>query len=188
MKKLIYTFLFSLLFTGLTSAQDQMQMQLKNASPEKRKELINKLSPEQKKELYRNYRKNAMMEELKIREEDQEAFGKLYSEYQDSQRRIKERFDGNFNPDQLSDAQAQQKLEESFRYGEELIENRREYARRMQKVVKPQQVIKMFRAEGQMRDKMLDRRMELRGASPSQRGVGNAPRNTPSPGGMRGGG
>lgn len=186
MNKALLTFCIVLGFSLGLCAQE-LSLDLKNVSPEKRKELISKLSSEQKKELFRDYRKNALMEELSIKKEDQAAFGKIYSDYQESQRRIKDRFDGSFDPDQLSDEQARKRLEDSFRYGEELINNRREYARKMQQVVKPQQVIKMFRVEGQMRDRMLEKRMNMKNAQEKEPHRTSLPsRSTPSSSGGRG--
>lgn len=187
MNRALFTFCLVLAFSLGVNGQERTQLNLKKVSPEKRKELISKLSPEQKRELYRDYRKNALMEELKIRKEDQAAFGKIYSDYQESQRRIKDRFDGNFDPDQLSEEQARKRLEDSFQYGEQLINNRREYAKKMQQVVKPQQVIKMFRVEGQMRDRMLERRMNMKNTPEQSSNRASAPsRNAPISSGGRG--
>ncbi|GEM_PF-276419 len=174
MKKTIYTVVIALFSIGMLTAQQKLTLDFSNKSAQQRKEMIRTLTPEQRRELYRSYRENALIEELKVKEESQNDFKRVYSEYQSSQRKIKDQFDNGYDPDALSDSEAKVKLEESFDYGQKLIENRREYSRKMQQVIRPQQVIKLFRAEGQMRDRMLNHRMELRENSAPNAGSQNS--------------
>ncbi|MHA6696613.1 hypothetical protein [Chryseobacterium sp. A321] len=169
MKKIIITSLLAVFAIGLVSAQEKLTQDFTNKNTQERKDMIRKLSPEKRRELYRSFREDVLIEELKVQKEKQAEFKRVYSEYQESQRRIKDRFDNGYNPDALSDSEAKIKLEESFDYGQKLIENRREYSNKMQRVIRPQQVIKMFRVEGQMRDRMLNRRMEIRENASSNR-------------------
>lgn len=169
MKKIIITSLLAIFSIGLLSAQDKLTQDFAGKSAQERKDMISKLSPEKRRELYRKFREDVLIDELKVKKEQQEDFKRVYSEYQESQRRIKDRFDNGYDPDALSDAEAKAKLEESFDYGQKLIENRREYSNKMQRVIRPQQVIKMFRVEGQMRDRMMSRRMELKENASSNR-------------------
>lgn len=165
MNKLIYTLLIGFLGTSFLVAQENTIQTWEKASAEERKAMIKKMTPEEKKKLFREYRENAVVEQLQIPEKDQKAFKEVYSNYQESQRRIKDDFNNDFDPDKLTEDEARRKLDESFKYGERMIQNRREYAEKMQRVVKPQQVLKMFQNETQMRDKMLNRRMEMRSDS-----------------------
>lgn len=104
-------------------------------------------------------RKNRLMEELNISErEEKEKFRRLYDEYDYNQKEIKRKFTPNRNFDDLSDAEARHQLDESFRVGRELLENRQRYSEEFQKVIKPQKVLKMFDQEGKMRREMLQRR------------------------------
>lgn len=169
MKKIIITSLLAIFSIGLLSAQDKLTQDFAGKTAQQRKDMISKLSPEKRRELYRKFREDVLIDELKVKKEQQEDFKRVYSEYQESQRRIKDRFDNGYDPDALSDAEAKAKLEESFDYGQKLIENRREYSNKMQRVIRPQQVIKMFRVEGQMRDRMMSRRMELKENASSNR-------------------
>lgn len=169
MKKIMITSLLAIFSIGLLSAQDKMTQDFAGKSAQERKDMISKLSPEKRRELYRKFREDVLIDELKVNNEKQEDFKRVYSEYQESQRRIKDRFDNGYDPDALSDAEARAKLEESFDYGQKLIENRREYSNKMQRVIRPQQVIKMFRVEGEMRDRMMSRRMQLKENASSNR-------------------
>lgn len=140
----------------------QVIQRLQQAAPEQRKELIKNLSPEERKALIKQLRENAVIEDLAIEEKNKEEFKKIYSEYLASQRQIKNRFNTDFDPEKLGDDEAKTKLEESFDLGEKLIENRRRYAEKMNAVMKPQQMLKMFRNEGMMKEKAMDRRLDLR--------------------------
>ncbi|WP_297986439.1 hypothetical protein [uncultured Chryseobacterium sp.] len=159
MKKIILTFIIAIFSVGFASAQVK-KIDWKKVSPEKRKEMINNMNPEERKELLKQFRENMLVEELNVEDEDQEEFKKVYNEYVDAQKKIKDQFDNNFNPDSLSDDEAKKKLEESFEVGQKLLDNRRAYSRKMQTVVRPQQVLKMFKNEGMMREKMIDRRID----------------------------
>lgn len=140
----------------------QVIQRLQDAPPAERKQMIKNLSPEERKALIKQVRENAVIEDLAIEEKNQEEFKKIYGEYLSSQRQIKSQFKTDFDPEKLTDDEAKTKLEESFDLGEKLIENRRRYAEKMNAVMKPQQTLKMFRNEGMMREKVMDRRLDLR--------------------------
>ena len=171
MKKLYLTFAIAFLSAVGLHAQIKSNLDWNKANSAQRKEMIKNMSAEERKELLKKLRENMLVEELKVPEKDREDFKKIYSEYQESQQKIKERFNNDFDPEKLSDAEAQQKLEESFDLAQKLVDNRKEYARKMQNVVKPQQVLKMFQNEGQMRDRIMDRRMEYNDGSTRNQGV-----------------
>lgn len=143
---------------GFIQAQIINGYDLKKLTPEQRKDLINNLTPEQKKEFYEKLKTETMMDDLKIDDAKKEEFKKLYDEYQESQKKIKSGFNSNFDASQLSEEEAKKKLDESFNVGQQLMENRKKYSKEMQKVMSPQQILKMFQNEGTMREKMMERR------------------------------
>lgn len=161
MKRIIFSLIIAVASLTQMHAQDT-RSGLRNATPEQRREAIRQMSPEQRKELLKQVRENMMIQDLDIQEGNKERFKKVYSEYQEAQKEIKDRFQTDFDPDKLSDNEAQQKLNESFDMGEQLLNNRRKYAQKMQSIIKPQQVLKMFRTEGMIREKTLERRSEMR--------------------------
>lgn len=161
MKKRIYILTLSLLAMMSVSAQDlKMGLDWGKMDQNQKKEAVKKMSPEERRELLKKFKEDFMISDLKIDEKNQEEFKKIYEEYQEEQRRIKSQFDPHFNPDDLSNEEAQRKLEESFAVGEKLLENRRKYAEKMKRIMTPQQLLKLYQNEGQMRDKMLDRRID----------------------------
>lgn len=113
------------------------------------------LLSKQKVNLLKEFRENSVITELDIPEKDRDQFKGLYSEYLDKQREIKEKFTPVNDYESLSDREAEMKLQQSFLVGQELLDNRKEYADRFKKIVRPQKVLKMFQTEGRMRDKML---------------------------------
>ncbi len=168
MKKLtLLIAFFAILVSGTAHSQDIKDW--KKISPEQRKALINKMSPEERVDLLKKFRENMLVDELKITEDRKDDFRSLYNEYQDSQKAIKSRFTPKENYDTMSDEEAKMELEKSFAVGEQLLDNRRKYSERFQKVMKPQQVLEMFQNEGMLRTKVMDRKRELRensGSSP----------------------
>ncbi len=140
MKKIILLTLLS--FFGFSQAQNLAQG-FNQMTPEKRKEII-----------------NMMVDELDIPENSEQEFRKLYSEYLDQQKEIKSRFIRTDDYNSISDEEAKQRINQSFEVGQQLLNNRKEYAGKFMKICKPQQVLKMYQTEGMIRDKMMDRKSE----------------------------
>lgn len=157
-------FLFSLIFCLSLGVRAQIinGFDLTKVSDKQRQSLLQNLSPEERKELLRKYRDAMFIEELKIEDDSKkEEFKKLYSQYQEEQRKIKEGNTNQYDIEKLSDEEARKRLEQSFDTGERLMNNRRRYAVEMQKIIKPQQVLKMFMTEGAMREKIMHKRNEM---------------------------
>ncbi len=157
MKKIILLTLLS--FFGFSQAQNLAQG-FNQMTPEKRKEIINKMSPEERSKLLKEFRANMMVDELDIPENSEQEFRKLYSEYLDQQKEIKSRFIRTDDYNSISDEEAKQRINQSFEVGQQLLNNRKEYAGKFMKICKPQQVLKMYQTEGMIRDKMMDRKSE----------------------------
>lgn len=154
MKKL---FLILFAFCSL-SVFAQKDYDWKKMDPKQRKEIINNMSPEERKALLIKFRNNMVMEQLNIDADDKEEFTQLYNEYIEKQKTIKSQFDSNFNPEMLSEDEAKVKLQQSFEVGQKMLDNRKEYAEKMQKVIPCQKVLKLFQSEGMMRDKMNEKK------------------------------
>lgn len=152
--------LAAVLMFGFAEAQDLKNW--KNLDPEKRKELINKMTPEERMDLLKEFRENMLVDELHVPENKQKEFKSLYNEYQESQRKIKENFKAKTDYDNMNDAQAKIELEQSFEVGQQLLDNRKKYSKKFQEMMKPQQVLQMFQNEGMMRSKVMDRKLEDR--------------------------
>lgn len=158
MKKL-FSLLVLMLFAFNAEAQIVNGFDLKKVSPEKRKELLSSLTTSEKRALIREYRYGILIGELNIEGVDkQTAFKKIFDEYQMEQRKIKDTFNPSFEAEKLSDDEAVSKLEQSFVVGEKLMESRRKYAKELQKVLSPQQILKLFQNEGALREKMMGNR------------------------------
>lgn len=161
MKKILYTFL---LFTSLCviKAQETPRQDFKNMSPQQRKEYIRSLSPENRKKLMEEAATMMAIRKLQIPEEKQETFKKLLNEYVQSQKAIKDKFKSTRATDQeLSDAEARKMLDQSFELGSQLLNNRKAYTEKFLKILTPQQVLKLFSHEGQMREKLIERRDKM---------------------------
>jgi predicted Fe-S protein YdhL (DUF1289 family) len=154
MKKL-FLILFAFCSLGVFAQKDY---DWKKMDPKQRKEIINKMSPEERKALLIKFRNNMVLEQLNIDADDKEEFTKLYNEYMDKQKQIKSQFDSDFNPETLSEEEAKTKLNQSFDVGQQMLDNRKDYAEKMQKVIPCQKVLKLFNSESMMRDKMNERK------------------------------
>ena len=168
MKKILL--LLIAVFTGsqLSFAQEQ-KYDWKNMKPEQRKEVIQKMSPQEKMSLLKQFRENMMVSELDVPQTDQPEFKTLYAEYQEKQNSIKSRFKLSEDYENMSDEEAKRQLNESFDIGQQLLDNRKIYAQKFLKVLKPQQVLQMYQTEGKMHSKILDKKQDGRSNSPQSR-------------------
>ena len=168
MKKILL--LLIAVFTGsqLSFAQER-KYYWKNMKPEQRKEVIQKMSPQEKMSLLKQFRENMMVSELDVPQTDQPEFKTLYAEYQEKQNSIKSRFKPSEDYENMSDEEATKQLNESFDVGQQLLDNRKIYAQKFLKVLKPQQVLQMYQTEGKMRSKILDKKQDGRSNSPQSR-------------------
>jgi len=156
MKKRLLT-LAAIAIVTLGSAQE-LRYDWKTMKPEQRKELIQQMKPEQRMMLLKQFRENMMISELEVPQDDQTEFKNLYSEYQEKQNAIKSKFKPAEDYDKMTDDEARKQVNESFEIGQQLLDNRRQYAEKFMKVIKPQQVLQMFQTEGKMRTKILDKK------------------------------
>lgn len=156
MKKSLFI-LITVLF-GSESFAQELKYDWKTMKPEQRKELIQQMNPQQRMKLLNEFRENMMVSELEVPQTDQTEFKKLYAEYQDRQNAIKSKFKAPEDYENMSDAEARRQVEESFVIGQQLLNNRKAYAEKFMKVIKPQQVLQMFQTEGKMRNKILDKK------------------------------
>lgn len=155
MKKILFTLLVISSF-GLNAQKTDYDW--RKMDPKQRKEVINNLSPEERKALLTQFRNNMVLDNLNVDPKNKTEFTEVYNEYLNSQKKIKDQFDSNFNPETLSEEEAKVKLQQSFDVGQKLLDNRKKYAEKMQTVIPCQKVLKLFQSEGMMRDKMNERK------------------------------
>ena len=155
MKKILFALL---LIYGFGLNAQKTDYDWRKMNPKQRKEVINNLSPEERKALLTQFRNNMVLDNLNVDPKDKTEFTEMYNEYLDSQKKIKNQFDSNFNPEVLSEDEAKVKLQQSFDVGQKLLDNRKKYAEKMQTVIPCQKVLKLFQSEGMMRDKMNERK------------------------------
>ena len=168
MKKILFILITVITGSQLSYAQEQ-KYDCKKMKPEQRKEIIQKMSPQEKMLLLKQFRENMMVSELEVAQNDQTEFKTLYAEYQEKQNNIKSRFKPSEDYDNMSDEEATKQLNESFDVGQQLLDNRKIYAQKFLKVLKPQQVLQMYQTEGKMRSKILDKKQDGRSNSPQSR-------------------
>lgn len=168
MKKILFLLITVISGSQISFAQEQ-KYDWKKMKPEQRKEIIQKMSPQEKMSLLKQFRENMMISELDVSQTDQPEFKTLYAEYQDRQNSIKSRFKPSEDYDNMSDEEARRQLNESFEIGQQLLDNRKIYAQKFLKVLKPQQVLQMYQTEGKMRSKILDKKQDGRSNSPQSR-------------------
>lgn len=154
MKKIL--FIFAILL-GIF-AFSQTREDLKNMTPEQRREFIKNLSPEQKRQLLDKVGVEIAIRNLEIPQDKQEEFKKLFAEYMANQKAIHKKFKLDFDQGNLSDADAKKRLNDSFDVAQQLLNNKKLYAEKFQKILSPQQVLRLFQMEKKMHDKMRERR------------------------------
>ena len=159
------TFIIAIQF----SFAQQFGFDWKGMKPEQRKEVIQKMKPEERLKLLKEFREKMIISELEVPESNQPEFKNIYSEYQDKQNDIKAKFTPNEDYENMSDEEATTQLNQSFEVGQQLLDNRKNYAQKFMTVIKPQQVLRMYQTEGRMRNKILDKKQDEPRNSSSQR-------------------
>jgi hypothetical protein len=157
------------LFTVQSSFAQEQRYDWKSMEPNERKAVIQKMNPKERTLLLNQFKENMMVAELEVPKAKEEEFKRLYSEYQEKQAEIKRKFKADTNYANISDEDATKQIQESFEIGEQLLENRKKYAQKFMKVIKPQQVLQMYQTEGKMRNKILDKKHDLLGNPSSKR-------------------
>lgn len=134
----------------------------RNMNSSQRRETVRNLSPEDKTILMQNIKENIMIDEIKISNEHQDEFKDLFNQYSEGQEAIKQRFkDKNQKKiENLTNEEAQKKLNESFEIGQQLLDNRKAFAEKFSKILTPQQILKFFQTEGKVRNKVLDKKYD----------------------------
>lgn len=159
MKKILFLVTVFLLGTPHSFAQE-LKYDWKKMKPEQRKEVIKKMNPQERMLLLSQFRENMMVSELEVPQNDQTEFKALFKEYQEKQNTIKSKFKPADDYETMSDEEAKRQVDESFEIGQQLLDNRKAYAQKFLKVIKPQQVLQMFQTEGKMRNKILDKKQD----------------------------
>jgi hypothetical protein len=160
MKKILFL-VITLLFTTQNIFAQNQKYDWKKMKPEERKQTIKNMSPQEKVKTLYQFRENMIISELALPENTQTDFKLLYSEYQNKQNEIKNKFKSNNDYENMSDEEAKKELNESFEVGQQLLNNRKIYCEKFMKVIKPQQVLQMYQTEGKMRNKILDKKERL---------------------------
>lgn len=157
--KMRYLSIILLILAGsFVNAQEDLRMGL-SVGTEKKQVTRQKKAKMQRIQQWKAERQRRLVEELQINNEaKKQEFKRLLNEYNNRQEKIKRKFKPNSNFDQMSDEEAKKQLQQSFQVGKELLENRKKYSDKFQKVMKPQKVLKMFHYEGRMRREMMKRR------------------------------
>ena len=167
MKKLAVV--LTLILTAQFSFAQQFGYDWKSMKPEKRKEVIQNMKPEERVALLKEFREKMIISELAVPENTQPEFKNLYSEYQEKQNEIKAKFVPTQDCEKMTDEDAIKELNNSFDVGQQLLDNRKDYAQKFMKVISPQQVLRMYQTEGKMRNKILDKKQDEPKNSGSQR-------------------
>lgn len=152
----VLTLMLGVFALGFFSAQENPK-EWKDMTTEERKEYIKNMSPEERQKTFINLRDNAVVSDLNIPKDHEEEFKTLFEDYQKSQRDIKVKFTPREDYDKMSPEEAKKQLNKSFEVGQQLLENRKKYAEKMQQLIPPQQVLKMFNNEGRMRGRMMEK-------------------------------
>lgn len=168
MKKILFL-VITLLFTTQNIFAQNQKYDWKKMKPEERKQTIKNMSPQERLQTLQQFRENMIVSKLALPENAQTDFKLLYSEYQNKQNEIKNKFKSNNDYENMSDEEAKKELNESFEVGQQLLDNRKVYCEKFMKVIKPQQVLQMYQTEGKMRNKILDKQEGQGNKSPQRR-------------------
>jgi hypothetical protein len=152
--------ILTVIFAGQNAFAQEQKYDWKTMNPNQRKEIIQKMSPQERMKLLNQFRENMIISEIGVPKDDQPEFKALYAEYQEKQNEIKNKFKSTEDYDNMSDEEAKRQLNQSFEIGQQLLDNRKAYAQKFLKVIRPQQVLQMYKAEKKIRSKILDKKQD----------------------------
>lgn len=154
---------------NLAPQQNSKKNEWKDMTPEERKQKINNMSHDERMSLMKEFREEMILSELNLNESEQEEFRTLYTEYQEKQKEIKNKFQSEKDPESLSDEEAKNQLKHSFEIGQQLLNNRKEYSEKFMKIMPPQKVLKLYETEGVIRNKIMDMKGSKGKSSPKRK-------------------
>lgn len=152
MKKLIL-FVFLMACFGL-QAQETPAQDLMKLSQEQRREYLKTLSPEQRRKIMKETMALMLIKRLEVPAEKQDAFKKLLTEFHESQKAIRDKFQIKPSQENLGEDEARRLLSQSFELSQQLLNNRKGYTERFLKILTPQQVLKLYDQEKKMRENL----------------------------------
>lgn len=132
----------------------------RNMDLQEQRETVKNMSPKERSLLMQTMKENTAIEELNVPESAQAEFKIILNDYMLKQKEIKDKFRNDKKIEKLNNEEAQQKLNESFDIGQQLLDNRKVFADKFLKILTPQQVLKLYQIEGKFRDKMLDKKYD----------------------------
>jgi len=130
----------------------------KSMNMQEKRDVISGMSVKERSAFLQKMKENIVIDDIDIAADKQDEFKNLYAEYQNNQKQIREKFIFDNNIDNLSDDEANRRLNQSFEVGQQLLNNRKVYADKFLKLLTPQQVLKLFQTEGKLREKVLDKK------------------------------
>ncbi len=145
-------------FGAQNSFAQEQKYNWKTMKPDQRKQVIQKMNPKERNLLLNQFREDMMVSELEVPQTDESQFKSLYAEFQQKQSEIKSKFKSGADYENMSDEEATKQLNESFEIGQQLLDNRKIYAKKFLQVIKPQQVLQMYQTEGKMRNKIMNKK------------------------------
>lgn len=109
------------------------------------------LAKSQKNNFYDKDNSAKILLELNLSEEKKEIFHSIYQNYRAEHYRIKKSFKPSIDVWKLSSAEAEKEIEKGFLVGQELLDNRKKFAKEAGKILSPQQILRIFHLEGKNR-------------------------------------
>lgn len=130
----------------------------KTMNMQEKRNAVNGMTVKERSAFLQKMKENIVADDINVPDDKQEEFKNLYTEYQNNQKQIREKFVFDNKIENLSDEEASKRLNQSFEVGQQLLDNRKVYSEKFLKLLTPQQVLKLFQTEGKMREKVLDKK------------------------------
>lgn len=160
MKNNLSRFVFFLLF-GIIQAQENKNLDITKMSKEERQGYMKTLSPEQRKAVLGEAMISLTIKKLEIPSEKQETFKKIYKEFKDGQKLIRNKFKSVPNKAITTDDMAKSKLYQNFELSQALLDHRKTYTEKFLKVISAKQVLQLFEQERKMRQQYQNRKQKM---------------------------
>lgn len=120
---------------------------------------LHNMNPEERKEELKKAEIKFLSVQLKLDEKQKEKFEKIYTEYLDSQKSINDKYEVK-TTNELTDAEAKKRLDDSFKNAQELLDNRKKYSKKFLEFLTPNQVLQIFNRQGRFMNKVMIEKLD----------------------------
>ncbi len=106
---------------------------------------------------------------LGLTPQESQNFWPIYNQYEDEQKKIRQKYKFSNNFATMTDAEAEKMLEGTLEMEQQLLNLKRDYIQRMRKVIPVRKIVMLNRSEHEFREELVKRLKEIQMNRPKRR-------------------